>query len=95
MRFRFDCLFIFFFLIVISLFDSSATVFARSHTTTSKQQQHKISQQQAANIAQRHVSGRVLSVGRSAAGYRVKILNSKGNIQVVTVADDGAVLSTR
>jgi uncharacterized membrane protein YkoI len=64
------------------------------HTTSGRQTE--ISQQQAAAIAQKHVSGRVLSVNRSTNSYLVKILNSKGNIQVVTVsARDGAILSTR
>lgn len=55
-----------------------------------------ISPQEAAAIAQRAIGGRVLSVNRDSSHYRIKILNDKGHIQVVTVdAGSGAVLSTR
>ncbi|MDT8363324.1 MAG: PepSY domain-containing protein [Nitrosomonas sp.] len=55
-----------------------------------------ISPQEAAAIAQRSIGGRVLSVSHESPHYRVKILNTKGNIQVVTVdARSGAILSAR
>lgn len=45
----------------------------------------EISQQQAADIAQRQFSGRVLSVKLVGQDYRVKLLNSKGQVRVVRV----------
>lgn len=75
---------------------ASAQPYAVQFLSVSNARQSEISQQKAAAIAQKHVNGRVLSVSRSASNYRVKILNRKGNIQVVTVnASDGAILSTR
>lgn len=56
----------------------------------------EISPQEAAVIVQRSVGGRVLSVNHESSHYRVKILNSKGHIQIITVdARSGAILSTR
>ncbi len=55
-----------------------------------------ISPQEAAAIAQRSIGGRILSIDRDASHYRIKILNDKGHIQVVTVdVDSGVILSTR
>lgn len=75
---------------------ASAQPYTVQFLPASNARQTEISQQKAVAIAQKHVNGRVLSVSRSASSYRVKILNRKGNIQVVTVsASDGAILSTR
>lgn len=75
---------------------ASAQPYTTHFLSVSNARQAEISQQKAVAIAQKHVNGRVLSVSRSASSYRVKILNRKGNIQVVTVnASDGVILSTR
>jgi uncharacterized membrane protein YkoI len=56
----------------------------------------RISPQEAAAIVQQSIGGRVLSVNMDSSGYRVKILNNKGHIQIVTVdVLSGAILSTR
>ncbi|MFZ1711468.1 MAG: hypothetical protein WAT53_00175 [Nitrosomonas sp.] len=56
----------------------------------------RISPQEAAVIVQQSIGGRVLSVNMDSSGYRVKILNNKGHIQIVTVdVLSGAILSTR
>jgi len=41
--------------------------------------------QQAVEIAQQQFSGRVLSVKREGDSYRVKILNSNGDIRIIKV----------
>ena len=59
-------------------------------------QRSEISPQEAAAIVQRSVGGRVLSVNHESSRYRVKILNDRGHIQIVTVdARNGTILSTR
>lgn len=59
-------------------------------------QRSEISPQQAAAIVQQSVGGRILSVHLESSHYRVKILNDKGHIQIVTVdIRSGAILSTR
>lgn len=45
----------------------------------------EISQQQAVTIAQRHIQGRLLSVQRTDDHYRIKILNHKGAVHIVTI----------
>ena len=45
----------------------------------------EISQQQAAQIAQQAFSGRVLSIKLSGNHYRVKLLNSKGQVRIISV----------
>ena len=54
--------------------------------------QTEISQQQAVTIAQRYTHGRLLSVQRTDDHYRIKILNHKGAVHIVTInAKSGAV----
>ncbi len=56
----------------------------------------EISPQEAAAVVQQSIGGRVLSVNMDSSGYRVKILNNKGHIQIVTVDIlSGAILPTR
>jgi len=55
-----------------------------------------ISPQEAAAIVQQSVGGRVLSVSHESSHYRVKVLNDRGHIQIITVdARSGAILSAR
>lgn len=91
-----NCLLIISYLLIQDVGIASAQNHANNFFRTTSGRQAEISQQQATAIAQKYVSGRVLSVNRSTNSYRVKILNSKGNIQIVTVSTrDGAILSTR
>jgi len=55
-------------------------------------EQIQISQQQAVTIAQRYTHGRLLSVQRMDDHYRIKILNHKGAVHIVTInAKNGEV----
>jgi uncharacterized membrane protein YkoI len=100
MHFRSNYLLLIGFLSLLGSIQNTGAVFAQNQLThflyAANNRQAGISQQEAAAIAQRYVNGRILSISRSSSNYRVKILNNKGNIQVVTVsASDGTVLSTR
>lgn len=48
-------------------------------------EQAEISQHQAVTIAQRYTQGRLLSVQRADDHYRIKILNHKGAVHIVTI----------
>jgi len=59
------------------------------------ERQSAISRQQAAAIAQQHISGRILSIKRGRGTYRVKILSGQDTVHIVVVdANSGAVLSS-
>ncbi len=56
--------------------------------------QSNISQQQAVDIAQKHIQGRVLAINRVDNAYHVKILSSEGTVHVVQISiQDGSVIS--
>ncbi|MBK7364499.1 MAG: PepSY domain-containing protein [Nitrosomonas sp.] len=54
-------------------------------TSELSHEQAEISQQQAVSIAQRNTQGRLLSVQRADDHYRIKILNHKGAVHIVTI----------
>lgn len=60
-----------------------ATVQPAQHASAASQVAEN--KQQAVEIAQQQFSGRVLSVKRQGDNYRVKILNSSGDVRIIKV----------
>ena len=73
---------------IMALIMMLATVQPVQHASAASQGAEN--KQQAVEIAQQQFSGRVLSVKRQGDSYRVKILNSSGDVRIIKVkAADG------
>ena len=70
------------FLILVMTLILTTVLPVQSASATSQGAENK---QQAVEIAQQQFSGRVLSVKRQGDSYRVKILNSNGDVRIIKV----------
>lgn len=71
--------------VMLTILLSGKVIAQKRLTSELSQDQVEITQNQAVTIAQRHTHGRLLSVQRIDGHYRIKILNQKGAVHIVTI----------